>query len=787
MKVKKNNRIIAMIIMFIMLIEILCTASYASFIEGVLGESGPAPSPPTPSDSPSNPSPPSSSTPSGPTIPTETIVHYTSISGNVNEDLGYSVGTAGTDNQKQTTPIEGVIVNLKQGGNIVASTRTDASGNYKFTPSPGTYSLEFVYGQVGSDVSASNSSLVENILKYNGQDYFASSVPGEEEYLDSEKIEIEQSGKGALQLYIALDCSYSMRTTEVEYNGETKTRLAVVVDAAKKLCEELIDSGNNIYIGLVFFSGTNYRAVSLTKDLSQLNSALDDINNNGWQTANTNVVGALDKSYQSFYNNTEDSNRYLTILSDGVPTSDGNTQTYYTDSEEEAYRKLDIVSESTINKIEELKGNGVNVISLITKSTDEEENSYVQNIFAEHSSKFWHIEDGYKTVDLIKGELKDFLISSTDEKYYSSSHTVTAGYEDEGRREEVDSIFEDESGNSILNYKNTIMFDQIDNFNSVDMAQELSNKTYMTVQGGENYTITAVPNPARIEIKETDPETGEEKVVKIIQHVAAEYTGKNLTLSRRPGFALATNITATGLRVILQSGQVLDTQTREPGSDFPMLETLDNELSYGATIQIEYTVSIKNDSSIQCEHLEMLNYLPEKFVYDENISLITGEGINGDTGWEYANLESLFEQGMITQDTLDEYGNHVALKLTLDNNGEGENGFYIAPGGEYTIKYVVSRMISNLNDIENPDFGIASEVLSYGDQGIRRMTYTVGANISHQYAGAYPGDIQDMDYSNESTNEVIVIPPTGRQKDNITIYEILRKSVFTLIFDKITI
>lgn len=779
MKMKTNNRIIAIIVMFIMMIEILCTASYASFIGGVLGESGPAPSPPTPNDSPSNPSPPSSSTPSGPTIPTEIITHYTAISGNVNEDLGYSVGTAGADNEKQTIPIEGVIVNLKQGGSTVASTRTDASGNYKFTPSPGTYSLEFVYGMVGSDVSASNKGLVEDILKYNGQDYFAASVPGAEEYLDSEKIEVEQSGKGALQLYIALDCSYSMRTTEVEYNGETKTRLAVVVDAAKKLCEELIDSGNNIYIGLVFFSGTNYRAVSLTKDKNQLITALDDINNNGWQTANTNVVGALDKSYESFYNNTEDSNRYLTILSDGVPTSDGNTQTYYTDSEEEAYRKLDIVSESTINKIEELKGNGVNVISLITKSTDEEENAYVQNIFAEHSSKFWNIEDGYKTVELIKGELKDFLISSTDEKYYSSSHTVTAGYEDSARREQVDAQF------NLMDYNNTIMFDQIDDFTSVDEAQELSSKTYMTVQGGENYTITAVPEPREINVTETDPDTGEEVLVKIIRHEEAEYTDRNLTLARRPGFTLATDITATGLRVILQNGQVLDTQTREPGTDFPILESLDNELAYGTTIQIEYTVSIKNDSSIQCEHLELLNYLPEKFLYDPSVSLITEEGTNGNTGWDYANLENLLDENLITQDTLEKYGTHVTLQLTLDNNGEGENGFYISPGGEYTIKYVVTRMIASLNDIENPDFGIASEVLKYGNQANRRMTYTVGANISHQYAGAYPGDSQDIDYSNESTNEVIVIPPTGRQKNDMTVYEILTKSVFTSIIDKI--
>ena len=362
----KSKKIMIVVVIFILLMEILCTASYAGFVDGILGESGPAPAPPTPSDSPQT-NPPSSSNPpsSGPSIPTETITCYTSISGNVYEDLGYNIGTSGTDSSKDNdNPIEGVTVNLMSGGGVVASQVTGPDGSYSFRPSPGTYSLQFVYGDTSS-IDKNNSDLMKKVLKYNGHDYIVVSVPGKEEYLDSEKIEITQSGKGALQLFIALDCSYSMRNTMVEYNGETRTRLDLAVEAAKQLCSTLIDSGNNIYIGLVFFSGTNYRAVSLTKDLSLLNSALNDINTNGWQTANTNIVGALDKSYESFYNNTEDSNRYITIISDGVPTSDGNTQTYYTDSEATVYNKLDIISQSTINKLQEIQNNGVNRDSLM--------------------------------------------------------------------------------------------------------------------------------------------------------------------------------------------------------------------------------------------------------------------------------------------------------------------------------------------------------------------------------------------------------------------------------------
>lgn len=780
MNMVKNKKIVAVAIVFILLIEILCTVSYAGFLDGVRGESGTYTPPPTPSDSPqTKPSTTPSEGNSGPSIPTETITCYTSISGNVYEDLGYAnIGTGGSDDTRDNdNPIEGVTVNLMSGGGVVASQVTGPDGSYEFRPSPGTYSLQFIYGDT-SNIDKNNTALMQKALKYNGQDYITVSVPGKEEYLDTERIEIEQSGKGALQFFIALDCSSSMRYTDVEYNGEIRSRLDIAVEAAKQLCSTLIDSGDNIYIGLVFFSGTSYRAVSLTKDLTLLYSALDDINNNDWYTANTNLVGALDKAYESYYNNTDDSNRYLAVISDGVPTSDGNTETYYNDSDDTLYSKLDTISETTAAKLDEIRSNGVKVISLITYSEDPKEDEYVQKIFNNgHSTVFQPIEDGYKTADIIKQALKDYLISHTEEKYYSSSHTVLAGYEDAGRREEVDAQFD------LMNYNNTIMFDQIENYNSQEVAQELSDKTYMVVNGGENYTITSVPNPSRIEITETDPDTGETKVVKIIQYVEAAYSGRNLVLAQRPGFSLVTDITATGLRVILQNGQQIGVQTRDPGSDFPIIQTLDKELAQGTTIQIEYTITIKNDSSIQCDYLELINYLPTKFVYDPDTKLITAEGTNGDTGWESISLDDLLAQNLVTQETVDKFRLNSALKLTLDNAGQGENGFYIAPGGEYTIKYVVSRIIGGYNDIENPDYGIASEVLGYKNQANRRMTYTVGAQVAHQLAGAYPGDSQDMDYSDESTNEVIVIPPTGKEENY---KEVLKGSVLTYIMGLIT-
>ena len=64
-------------------------------------------------------------------------------------------------------------------------------------------------------------------------------------------------------------------------------------------------------------------------------------------------------------------------------------------------------------------------------------------------------------------------------------------------------------------------------------------------------------------------------------------------------------------------------------------------------------------------------------------------------------------------------------------------------------------------------------------------TVMVGASVSHQLTGAYPGDVKNADYSDESTNEVIVLPPTGKEEDVTTIPKILSSSVLGLILEKI--
>ena len=483
------------IIISIFILVIVClqsTSVFAGLASSAQSESGYSPPPPTPSDAnptPSSPGPSGPSTPSGP--PTVTIYHYTYIQGNVYEDLGYSrrgINAGEDDKLTLDFPISDVLVNLKQGDTIVASTRTDENGNYRFEPADGTYSIEIWYGDTNG-ISFDNVNTVKNVLKYNGQDYMTVGTPTEQDYLNIEQIEITNSGKGAAQIYIALDCSASSRTTMVDVNGIEKSRLRVEVEAASRLINSLLNSGQNIYVGLVFFSGTSYRSVYLCKNETLLNSALTDILNNNWYTPNTDIVAALDKAYNSFANNAQgSSNRYIILLSDRIPTAAGDVKVYCDETEEETLNKLyGPLKTATRDKVLSLKNDGVNIFSLLVQSNDQEEYDYVESIYGDTSTRHLTKQDGAELAKGITEDLKQYIFETTEVQEYSSGSYIYAGYEDAERRKAVYNNFES------FYYGNTSPFKMIDEYNASSESQELakllSDKTKMHVIGGSNYSI----------------------------------------------------------------------------------------------------------------------------------------------------------------------------------------------------------------------------------------------------------------------------------------------------------
>lgn len=806
MKSRKMIAMISLMVIVVIIMEILLSNTVwasSGFFGSVRSEAPKSPAS-TPGDAPQTSIPSTPSTPSTPVEPTprdpnaveyETVyVDYVAwFEGYVKENLGYSDGYGNADgscedSQINTIGIKDALINISGSG--TGSKRTDDNGYYKIQPSPGTYSIGVQYGKISNDIDMNDADRVRNILKYNGQDYKTVDTPVAQnhegvEHSDtsvsytsattSEEMEIIQGGKGVTQLMIMLDCSDSMRSNPK--NSDNK-RLNVAVKAAKELCSSVINGSENIYVGLVFYSGTCYRAVSLTRDLNKLNLALDNddtskgplgILQNGWNIYDTNMVGAFDKCYNSFINNGENSNRYITVISDGIPTSDGNVETYQEDSDEELWQKLNYISEKTINKMEEIKNDGVNIYSIITEPEWEEEEYFVNKIFKEHSTEYKSVKDGDNASKTINTILRDYLIEhKKTTTYRDSSYTITAGYDDENRFNEVFGNFSEP-----FTYSNSEMFKQIEGTEAIDAskAQELSDKTYMNVSAG-SVTIESPPAKHTEKTFQIDPDTGKEIYVKYTTYIPKPVGVQigDVVLARRPVFSLGTKITATGLRIVLANGQVLTTNTVNPGVNNSVKVDLDNDLAHSATVQLEYTIDIVNDSPIVCEHVELVSSLPKDLIYDENINLISENKSNKDIGWNViTDLSELRNQNLITQETLDNHKNYKEIKVTLDNGGQGENGFNITPGGDYPVRFVVSRMIGNIDNISDilaNKNAIDAEILAYQNQAHRRMVFFKDESSS-DVIGIYPGDSKDKDYSDTSTNTAAIIPPTGKQEISI--------------------
>ena len=141
----KVIKFVAFLLIVVLVVACAAPIANAGLVSNAQGESGSRPPPPTPNDSPqTKPSTPSTPTESGPK--TITITHMTAIDGYVLDAAGQKI-YAGTDSSTGVKPVEGVTVNLMSGDSVVSSMVTGADGHYSFSPSPGTYTVEFIYGE----------------------------------------------------------------------------------------------------------------------------------------------------------------------------------------------------------------------------------------------------------------------------------------------------------------------------------------------------------------------------------------------------------------------------------------------------------------------------------------------------------------------------------------------------------------------------------------------------------------------------------------------------------------
>ena len=733
-----------------------------------------------------------------------------SISGNVWEDLKNFDEESGTytrnnkldNNERGTLNQDNIRLEIRKEGSdqVYATPSIGSDGSYSFTASEeGNYYVRMYYGLLDDNEATYNdTNKVKKVLKYNGQDYICSKA-GTDKTIDlSYREEIIKSGKGCTQIYLALDCSKSMVTNET--NGVT--RLESEIKVAKKLIDELIeDNENNIYIGIVAFGEYPYKIQGLTKSkerlYEKLDQALNDAKNTDYYAGSTDIRsvlygirnnktkqftdnGTLVYNDEEYFVNTDrnNSNRYVFLLSDGIPLSDGTTVVYNDDSDQTIRDKIQTIVGTTREEINAILNDGIYESVLITKTGDEEVDGYVNEMCNVNNLEKYlvNIENAVST---IAESVKEHILRTTiSENTSSTGIAVSAGLEDSTRRAEITNNY-----NIIFDNQEAGKFLILDNYNSQnsedrEKAKEISEKAYCFA---DTSTYHLYPEGYRREVKKengVNPD-GSTYTITYVEVANANADETDIVLTQRDNFMIEPIINVTAVRVTLPDGRVYkndidetakfidtDLQTgtvnRIVGVPSPIVYYIDSEVTHGTKVDIEYTIALKNTSPVISSDMSIVVYLPKGFSVNGEQGLMTVNYTNSNYGWNHGNTSDLIDNKLVVNSEEGQQTTCAVMSLsTAVNNGLVRNTT-IGMNGERYIKLIASKIITNKSAEENENYKGKVEILQYTNPVGRRMQYSDTKTTGAEYIPlktVVPGTYSEEDYT--ASEGVIIIPPTG--------------------------
>ena len=227
----------------------------------------------------------------------------------------------------------------------------------------------------------------------------------------------EESLKPTGEIMLVIDNSKSMTDNVTD----TQTREDLVIDSAKTLINKILKNNTQLKVGAVSFStnsdiskeGTieDAKLVSeLTNDSNKLISAISNIEYDG---PRTNLQSGINLAKQYFSKNTDNSHKYIIILSDGVPNVAINyDKNYYSDDViEKTKSELESLSDITNNVYIMLTGisNGDAVAAPSTKTYNE----IIESVFGTTENptigKFYYVTDD-KIEDTITSDIYKNLL-----------------------------------------------------------------------------------------------------------------------------------------------------------------------------------------------------------------------------------------------------------------------------------------------------------------------------------------------------------------------------------------
>ena len=234
--------------------------------------------------------------------------------------------------------------------------------------------------------------------------------------------DIEETQKDA-EIFLVVDNSSSM--TE-DYVGE-ETRKQAVIDSANSLVDKLFESNPNTQIGVVGFSskdsakGETEGTIEDASLESTLSSSVDEVKTAISNLSNlevgprTNIEAGLTLAQDNF-SSKENVNKYVLLLTDGVPNNDTNgTFGKYSGT----------VATRTKSKLEELENSDIKVIAAMINLNGEDVEPTTERTYAElaqeifgteensTTSKYFYIPDS-EIEDTIVNDIFNSLVTKVD-------------------------------------------------------------------------------------------------------------------------------------------------------------------------------------------------------------------------------------------------------------------------------------------------------------------------------------------------------------------------------------
>lgn len=239
--------------------------------------------------------------------------------------------------------------------------------------------------------------------------------------IDVTNLKNEEQQIAPSEIFLVLDNSDSMTRDTV--NGVT--RKDAVFTAAKSLAESILNAQNNAKIGVVRFSsykGVDELDISLegtldgdaklmlepTNNITQIKNTIDSIVADG---PRTDIDAGLQMANNNF-SNEEGINKYIILLTDGVPNDSvgGPTITYSGETNTRTKATLQNIVDSGINIITVMTGVESNRKALGTESTFKE---LAEDIFGTQEKpnygKFYYVTDDNVTKTITEDVFSDIV------------------------------------------------------------------------------------------------------------------------------------------------------------------------------------------------------------------------------------------------------------------------------------------------------------------------------------------------------------------------------------------